>query len=112
MGMKNCRIGFVRRMVLMGVLIVSTVLLSLPAAAEAVANAAIYVAENPFAPTVTLDLAAGSKLHADGVQLMVTSVKYDGTNQKIGDHTADAFIVGGRHACVGERARDLQGVLC
>ena len=60
------------------------------------ANAALYVAENPFAPTVTLDLAAGAKLHVpEGVQLTVTSVKYNGTYQKIGDHTADAYMVGG-----------------
>ena len=38
MGMKSCRIGFVRRVALMGVLIASTFLLSLPAAADAVAK--------------------------------------------------------------------------
>lgn len=60
------------------------------------ANAALWVAENPFASTVTLDLAAGAKLHVpDGVQLTVTSVKYDGKYQKVGDHTTDAYMVGG-----------------
>lgn len=60
------------------------------------ANAALWVAENPFASTVTLDLAAGAKLHVpQGVQLTVTSVKYDGKYQKVGDHATDAYMVGG-----------------
>ena len=60
------------------------------------ANAALWVAQNPFASTVTLDLAAGAKLHVpEGVQLTATSVKYDGRFQKVGDHATDAFLVGG-----------------
>lgn len=59
-------------------------------------NAALWVAENPFASKVKLDLAAGAKLHVpDGVQLTVTSVKYDGKYQKVGDHTTDDYMVGG-----------------
>ena len=59
-------------------------------------NASLWVAENPFASTVALDLAAGAKLHVpDGVRLTVTSVKYDGKYQKVGDHTTDAYMVGG-----------------
>lgn len=59
------------------------------------ANAHMYMEENPF-KTVVVELGEGAKLHVpEGVTIVATSLKYGTKYAKVGDHTGDAFLVGG-----------------